>query len=68
MTEQGNRVGQQFGNYRLERLLGRGGFAEVYLGYHQRLQRSAAIKVLHAHFSEKETELFQKVPPRPKLQ
>jgi serine/threonine protein kinase len=59
MAEQRSREGQQLGNYRLERLLGRGGFAEVYLGQHLRLQRSAAIKVLHAHFSEKETEMFQ---------
>jgi outer membrane protein assembly factor BamB/serine/threonine protein kinase len=38
--------GQQLGNYRLRHLLGRGGFAEVYLGEHIHLQTLAAIKVL----------------------
>ncbi len=40
-----NRVGQQFGNYRLTRLLGRGSFAEIYLGLHLYLGTQAAIKV-----------------------
>ena len=39
-------AGQQLGNYRLHRLLGRGGFADVYLGEHIHLQTLAAIKVL----------------------
>ena len=60
MTEQRNREGQQLGNYRLERLLGQGGFAEVYLGHHLRLKRQAAIKVLHAYLPEKEIDAFQK--------
>lgn len=40
------REGQRFGNYRLLHLLGRGGFAEVYLGEHVFLETQAAIKVL----------------------
>src|SRR5205807_7460702 len=42
-----DRAGQQLGNYRLLRLLGRGGFADVYLGEHVYLNKPAAIKVLH---------------------
>jgi serine/threonine protein kinase len=43
-----NRVGQQFGKYRLLQLLGQGGFAEVYLGKHIQLGSSAAIKILNS--------------------
>lgn len=54
-----DRVGQQLGNYRLTRLLGQGGFAEVYLGEHIYLKTLGAIKLLHtkgAH--QKELEDF----------
>src|SRR5437773_3640029 len=46
MPTMANGAGQQLGNYRLHRLLGRGGFADVYLGEHIHLQTLAAIKVL----------------------
>src|SRR5438093_6198197 len=54
-----DRVGQQFGNYRLVSLLGQGGYAEVYLGQHVRFNQQAAIKVLHAHLNGVEAEHFQ---------
>ena len=46
-----SRVGQQLGNYRLLRLLGAGGFAEVYLGEHVYLNTQAAIKVLQTRLA-----------------
>src|SRR6266702_2994870 len=52
-------VRQQLGNYRLLTLLGRGSFAEVYLGQHVRFRQQAAIKVLHTHLTGTEAEHFQ---------
>ena len=53
-------TGQQLGNYQLVRLLGRGGFAEVYLGEHIRLKTPAAIKVRYEQFSKDDAEEFLK--------
>jgi serine/threonine protein kinase len=55
-----DRVGQRLGNYRLVRLLGRGGFAEVYLGQHVRLNMQAAIKVLHTQLADEDVENFHR--------
>ena len=54
-----DRIGEHFGNYRLVRLLGQGGFAEVYLGQHLRLNQQVSIKVLHSHLTQTEAEHFQ---------
>ena len=54
-----DRLGQQLGNYRLVTLLGEGGYAQVYLGQHVRLELQAAIKVLHTHLTDQEAEHFQ---------
>jgi serine/threonine protein kinase len=52
------REGQRLGNYRLLRLLGKGAFAEVYLGEHLYLGTYAAIKVIHNSLNEQDEELF----------
>src|SRR5712691_10946652 len=54
-----DRVGQQLGNYRLISLLGRGSFAEVYLGEHIYLETQAAIKVLHTQLASADIEPFR---------
>ncbi len=53
-----NRVGQRLGNYRLLRMIGRGGFAEVYLGEHVFLRTQAAIKVLQIQLAKDDMESF----------
>ena len=40
------------GKVRIEKLLARGGMAEVYLGTHITLERPVAIKLLHSHIEE----------------
>jgi serine/threonine protein kinase len=52
------RIGQQLGNYRLVRLLGTGGFADVYLGQHIYLQMPAAIKVLSVTLTPQARQAF----------
>jgi serine/threonine protein kinase len=55
-----DRVGQQLGNYRLVRMLGRGGFADVYLGEHIHLETEAAVKVLHTQLADADITSFQR--------
>ncbi len=51
-------IGQRLGNYRLLRLIGRGGFADVYLAEHIHLGTQAAIKVLQVRLVESNRENF----------
>ena len=44
-------IGRTLANYRIERLLGRGGMASVYYGFDSQLQRPAAIKVIDERHS-----------------
>ena len=58
MTEQSFRIQQQIGHYQLVRLLGQGGFAEVYLGEHIHLKTPAAVKVLHSRLVDEDVQQF----------
>src|SRR6266496_1420827 len=52
------RIGQQLGNYRLVHLLGRGSFADVYLGEHIHLNTQTAIKVLDMRLTNEDMSDF----------
>lgn len=52
-------VGQQLGHYRLTHFLGRGGFADVYLGEQVYLESQAAIKVLSVPLAPEAISGFQ---------
>jgi serine/threonine protein kinase len=47
-------IGQQLGAYTIQSKLGEGGMARVYKGYHARLRRQVAIKVILAQIADKE--------------
>jgi serine/threonine protein kinase len=51
-------VGQQLGNYRLIRQLGKGGYAEVYLGLHLLLDIQAAIKIFPSFVTQQDRDAF----------
>jgi len=51
--------GHLFGNYRIVRLLGEGGFGEVYLAENPLIERRAAVKVLHTAVAQ-DSELVRR--------
>ena len=60
MVDRALHEGQRFGNYSLLRLLGRGGFADVYLGQHIHLKSLAALKILRAQLTDQDSEQFMR--------
>ncbi|MDQ6661668.1 MAG: protein kinase [Chloroflexota bacterium] len=58
MADYGERWGRQLGNYRFIRLLGRGNFADVFLGQHIYLHTQAAIKILHEQLTSSDVDRF----------
>jgi serine/threonine-protein kinase len=45
------RLGTSIGNYRLDKILGRGGMGTVYAGEHIYIKKAVAVKVLHPQFA-----------------
>ena len=46
------RLGHNIGNYRLDKILGRGGMGTVYAGEHVYIKKPVAVKVLHPQFAK----------------
>ncbi len=53
-----DRIGQQLGLYRLIRFIGRGSFAEIYLGEHVRMLTQSVVKVFQVQLTPEEEERF----------
>lgn len=52
-------IGQTLGKYKITQHLGRGGMAEVYKGYREDLDRTVAIKLMHAFLVSEQDFLFR---------
>ena len=53
----GQMIGETFGSYRVVARIGKGGMGEVYLAEHQRIARTAAIKVIAPELAQKQEVL-----------
>ena len=60
MHQDSNLINRRLGNYFLTQRLGRGGFAEVYLGEHIHLKTQVAIKVLLTQLTQENVETFRR--------